>query len=664
MINLDGNNWGPPHGRGDWHKGDDWVEFHILGPLELRADGRVVRVAGARQRRLLALLLLNANQVVPVERIEDELWTEPPRSVRQQIHNAVGSLRSTVATAAEPFPISRTEVGYQLHVSPESVDLTHFHRLVGEAARVAADRPQEAIRLYEAALTLWRGDALAGLHGKTIGPAAAGLDEQRMAAVEELAELRLATGEATTRIAELSRLVADHPLRETLRGHLMRALHHSGRQAEALAVYEDGRRLLADELGLGPSQDLREIHAAILADDSTRTAKPPAEPVVEHLGRSFLPRSVGDFSGREAVLDQMFATSENRRREAPVVFAVDGMGGVGKTALAVRFGHLMAANHPDGQYFIDLHGVSADREPLTADQALAALLRDSGVPDDRIPDGVDGRSTLWRARTAGKRVLLVLDNAADAAQVRPLLPGTEDALVVVTSRHKLAALEGAVPVALDVLPVQEAIALFSRIVGAPRVDGEAGAVTIVAERCGHLPLAIRIAASRMRDRPQWRVGDLLVQLTPGARRNRFLHVERLGVTAILGMSYHRLSRKAQRLFRLLSLYPGTKFDAGVAAALTGYPVHVAEQCLESLFDENLVLRWGSGCFRFHPMIRDCADEMLLADADVAERLGASRQLGRYLAQVARNRPDAAQLCPAPREPPSDVPVTTAPCAME
>ncbi|WP_433260508.1 AfsR/SARP family transcriptional regulator [Actinosynnema sp. CS-041913] len=648
------------------------VEFLILGPLEMRSSGEVVRVPGVRQRKLLALLLLNANRVVPVDRLVDEVWDDPPQSVRQQVHNAVAALRKTLATAHGDHVLTRTEVGYRLDLPEGAVDVDHFRARTRDAARArAAGRLPEAARLLESALELWRGDALTGVEGQEVANASARLGEQRLAVVQDLLALRLDLGEAGAVIADLRKLVAEHPLRESLRGLLMLALHRGGRPADALAVYDEGRRVLAEELGLDPGIELRRLHAAILGGtvvDPPRAAPPTvldapptalgappppsdetAQPAVEArlprtpgepgtggepAAKSYLPHDTRDFSGRSAELDRLLAETHGALPTALVISAIDGMGGVGKTALAVHLAHRIAADYPDGQYFIDLHGFSPGVDPITPEQALDALLRDSGVPPEIVPFGVERRSALWRSHMAGRRALLILDNAVDAAHIRPLLPGTAGVLVLVTSRRKLTALDGAVPMPLDVLPRQDAVALFTRVAGAPQVVGEEETVARAVELCGRLPLAIRIAAARLRDRTTWTVADLVDRLDSQTRRQQFLQVEDRSVTAVIGLSYHCLPPSRQRLFRLLSLHPGTDFDAYSAAALADCPLDQAEYDLETLFDDNLLRQNTAGRFYFHDLVRDCAHQVLVETDGEDERRAALHRLFDYYLHAA------------------------------
>jgi DNA-binding SARP family transcriptional activator/tetratricopeptide (TPR) repeat protein len=620
------------------------VGFRILGPLEVRVSGKQMRIRGVRQQKLLALLLLNANRVVTVERLVDEIWETPPRSVRQQVHNAIGGLRGKLPAHLEDVGITTTDAGYRLDVPDDAVDAAMFRRLVAEAEHHEADdRNADALRSLRTALALWRGEALVGLDGKMILNSATDLNEQRVAALERLMSLRLAEGESDSLVGELRTLVADHPMRETLRGHLMVALHQSGRQAEALAVYDQGRRLLAGELGIDPGPKLRRLHSAILRQEDVDpmrramavapTNRPPL-PVAHAPARSYLPHDIGDFSGRTAEVERLLSTAREARPAALVITAIDGMGGVGKTTLAVHLGHQVVRDYPDGQFFIDLHGFSPGVSPVPPEQALDALLRDSGVQPELVPYGIEGRSALWRSGMAGKRALLILDNAVDAAHVRPLLPGTAGVLVVVTSRRKLSALDGAVPLSLDVLPPEEAVEMFTRVVGEERVRGQEHAVAAVVERCGRLPLAIRIAAARLRDRSSWAVDDLLTRLADQSRRLRFLQAGDLSVDTAIKVSYRYLPPVRQRLFRLLSLYPGTDFDAHLAAALADLPVDETEQHLEALFDDNLLKQNVAGRFHLHDLVRDCAGQLLAEVADEDGRRAAVRRVLDYCIQAA------------------------------
>jgi DNA-binding SARP family transcriptional activator/tetratricopeptide (TPR) repeat protein len=626
------------------------MKFRILGPLDVRSNGQSLAISGNRQQRLLALLLLDMNHVIDDERLIRELWATPPSSARQQLHNAIGNLRRALAVSGEETRITRANVGYRLEAPPTSLDMQEFRSFTRQAKTAEANGShQDAVNLLQSGLGLWRGDALAGLEGGAITAAATNLNEQRLSAIEDSMSLRLKSGEGASLIGQLRQLVAANPLRETLRGQLMQALSRSSLQADALTVYDEGRRILAEELGIDPSRHLRELHASILtgeADTANYNPVPavgneaPAKGDIdgsatldESHDRFYLPHDIGDFSGRETELSRLFAATRSNESSTLVISAIDGMGGVGKTTLAVHLAHRIAGQYPDGQYFIDLHGFSAGVDPVTPEHALATLLRDSGVPPELVPPGVDARSALWRSKMAGRRMLLVLDNAVDAQHVRPLLPATAGQLVLVTSRRRLAALDGAVPLSLDVLPQPDAIALFNRIAGRPG-HAELDEVTAVVELCGRLPLAIRIAAARLRSRPAWTVSDLAKRLSDQEQRTRFLEIDNHSVATVLRLSYRHLKADQQRVFRLLGAHPGPDFDAHLVAAITGLPVAEAEYCLDSLYDDNLVKQRTAGRFYFHDLIKDCAQQIFAETTDSNEQRVVTARLFDYFLHCA------------------------------
>ncbi|MDX8146945.1 BTAD domain-containing putative transcriptional regulator [Lentzea sp. BCCO 10_0061] len=616
------------------------AEFRLLGPLEVVLSGNPVKIDGARQRKLLTILLLNANRVVPVDQLVAELWHEPPQTVRQQIHNAIGSLRRKLKDAADDVRVTRTDIGYRLEVAEEAIDLHAFQSRT-RAAYEAESRGDlaGAIELLRCALAEWRGTALSGLDGVLIDTTAASLNESRLTALEQLLVWRLRSGESSSLISELTQLVGQHPLRESLRGSLMRALYMSGRQADALTVYEECRRVLADELGIDPGDALRELHLSILNGSVTTPARPPASTVplrsdAQHPSKSYLPYDTSDFSGRSAELAQLLIEVGREQPTTLVISAIDGMGGVGKTTLAVHLAHQISKSYPDGQYFVDLHGFTTGVEPITAEQALDQLLRDIGVPPELVPSGIENRSALWRSRLAGTRSLLLIDNAVDAAHVRPLLPGQAGVLVLVTSRRRLSALDGATPMSLNVLTPQEAVDMLTKVVGEQRTAREPDAVEEIVRLCGYLPLAIRIAAARLRDRSSWTATDLVTRLRDHKQRVRFLQVEDRNVMSVLKLSYQYLSPSQRKVFRLLSLHPGTHFDTYSAAALADIEPEQAEACLDALFEANLVKQNSSDQFHFHDLVRDCAFQLVTeTDDEDEQRAAIQRLLDYYLSAI-------------------------------
>ncbi|WP_409495063.1 BTAD domain-containing putative transcriptional regulator [Amycolatopsis sp. cmx-11-12] len=543
------------------------MEFRILGPVQCRNGARALKLAGSRQERILAALLLGADRVVSVSRLVDVVWDEdPPATATRQIRNLTTALRrSLVAEGASDDVLTAEGPGFVLR--PRAFDLRSFEEYVSRGE-------------FREALGCWHGPALSGVDSPALRGEADELDERRLSVVERCLDEEISAGEDS--VAELTALVAEHPFREAFAGLLMRALHQQGRQADALNVYRQAQTRLADELGIDPGPKLREVYERILRDEPEYGK-----------ARCFLPYDVPDFTGREHELRRLL---DAVRLGRPVV--VDGMAGVGKTSLAVHAAHRLAADFPDGQLFVDLHGHSPAREPLPPEAALEALLGQLDIPASRLPAGVDRRAELWRTRTAGRSLLVVLDNAASAEQVRPLLPGSATVALVVTGRRRLAAVDGAASLSLEVLPDEQAGALFAAASGRP----DSG----VAALCGNLPLAIRIAAARLQNRPQWTVETLAERL--GSEHDRLAELKVAGrdVAAAFALSYQELDAAQQRMFRLLGRNPGADIGVPAAAALAGTGEHEAERLLEDLLDAHLLRQPALGRYSFHDLIAEHA----------------------------------------------------------
>ncbi|HET6711759.1 AfsR/SARP family transcriptional regulator [Amycolatopsis sp.] len=574
--------------------------FKLLGTVRVQRDGERVDVGGQRQQRLLVMLLLNADKVVSADRLLEAMWDgEPPVTARRQLHNAVAALRRSFGPAKHI--VVKDGPGYRITVTAQDVDAHRFTTMVAAASAAAAvGRTEAAADLLEAGLALWDGPALSGLHSPVFEIAAARFEENRLTATERLAGLRLDGGDAAVVVPQLGELVSRHPLREESRRLLMLALHRCGRTADALNVYEQGRRLLRDELGVDPGASLRELYERILRDDLPH--RKPAEPG----GRSFLPYDTAHFTGRADELE--FLTGCRSAGTALSILAIDGMAGVGKTTLAVRLAHQLAHGFPEGHLFIDLHGHTAGQEPLEPAAALERLLLDFGLPPENVPGDPGQRAARWRAEVAERRVLVVLDNAFDATQVRPLLPGTGTAQVIITSRRRLAGLDGVTSRSLDVFGARDAAALFTRVAGADRTAHRPDAVAEVVALCGHLPLAVGIAAWRFHNRPAWSLEDLAYRLRDRAGRLAGLRMGDRSVAAQLELSYRKLTPGQRRLFRVLggAAQPGEEFDAGTAALLVNLPVREAERLLEELFDAHMLRQRAAGCYHFHDLVLEHA----------------------------------------------------------
>jgi DNA-binding SARP family transcriptional activator/tetratricopeptide (TPR) repeat protein len=592
------------------------VTVAVLGPFELRVDGRVVPVPGRRVRALLAALALRAGRLVSTDSLAERVWDRDlPRWPRGSVQTLANRLRPLTGT-----DVVRTGVGgYLLDVPPDAVDALRFQRLL-EAARGAG--PAESRARLAAALELWRGEPLVGagsdLLEREVAPA---LLERYLAALEWRIDLDLAGGRPPPElVAELRELASRYPLREPLWVRLIGALDAAGRPAEALDTYQVIRGRLVEELGADPSPELRQAYARVLADadDGGVPAAPrqlPPEPT------GFLGRA-GDL----AALDRLLAGGG----PVPRVVAVHGAGGVGKTALAVRWAHRVADRFPDGQLHLNLRGYGPD-EPVDPAVALDVVLRALGVPPAAVPPSLPERSALLRTGLAGRRVLLLVDNARDAAQVRPLLPGGAS-LALVTSRNELRGLEvrdGAVRRQLPELPTDESVALVRSAIGAGRATAEPAAVAELVELCGRLPLALVVAGQRAARFPDAPVAELVGELRAGQDRLDVLadpHDLASDPRAVFSWSYRALDGAAARTFRLLGLHPGPRVHLLAAAALLGVGPAAARRLLDLLVSVHLLESDRRDVYRFHDLLRVYAAERAGAEESGAGRDAATRRM--------------------------------------
>lgn len=586
------------------------MQVRLLGPVELW-DGAAAVPIGPRARAVLAVLALDPGRVHGVDRLIEAVWGErAPTTATAQIQACVSALRRALGSARDTLITAAP--GYSLRT--DRVDLLEFEH------RVAAARDAEPVRAAEelrAALALWRGPALGGL--PCLGAEADQLEERRLAALADRIDADLALGRFADLISELTSLVAANPLRERFRGQLMAALHRSGRRSEALDAYQEARHTLVGELGLEPGPELRRLQQEILAD----------EPVTH--GPSPLPPDVADFTGRAKQVSEVIDAVSWRPEEAVPIVTVTGRGGVGKTTLAVHAAHRLRPRFPDGRLYVDLHGTDCPADP---GEVLGRLLRHLGVDGAAIPDDIEERAELYRARLDGRRILIVLDNAADEAQVRPLLPGSPSCGVVLTARRRLTGLPGAVRVELGAFEPSQAMELLTRVVGADRLAAEPEAGERVAELCDRLPLALRIAAARLAAKPHWSVDRLASRLADERHRlDELVHAD-LEVRGSLALSHRGLSTQARRAFRLLGLLDVPDFAAWTAAALLDTPVSHGEDLIEELVDARLLEIAGPDRFRFHDLLRVYARERALADESPEQRRDAlARALGGWLALI-------------------------------
>ncbi len=587
-------------------------------------------VSAAKHRVLLATLLVNANRAVPGEVLADTIWDgDPPPSARVTIRGNVKQLRQKLPPAVAARIVTRSP-GYLIEVADDELDLSSFsdlYRQAGAAVRRAAWGPVSA--LLGEALSLWQGPALADVPSDMLRrqhvPA---LEEMRLQATEWRIDADLHLGRDGELVPELRALTAEHPLRERFHGQLMLALYRCGRQAEALACFQRARRVLVANLGVEPGIELRELHQRVLgadpdlaigATDTVRVAPtrsyPPSVP-------RQLPADPRHFTGRLAELDLLdrLASQAGGEAGAAPVAVISGMAGIGKTALAVHWGHRAARQFSGGQLYVNLRGFDPGGSPLRPGEVLRAFLEALGADTTRMPASQQAREGLYRSLLAGLRVLIVLDNARDAAQVRPLLPGSSGPMVIVTSRSELTGLiaaQDACPVLLDVLTEDEAVDVLASRLGAERVTAESAAVTRLVELCGRLPLALVVASARATTRPRVPLAHLVSHL--GESRSRMDALETgdaaASVRTAFSWSYRQLAEPTARMFRLLAVHPGPTVTAAAAASLAGMPLEDASARLRELSEAHLVTEQHTSRFALHDLLRSFAAEV--GEKDVA-----------------------------------------------
>ncbi|WP_309144204.1 BTAD domain-containing putative transcriptional regulator [Streptomyces sp. BR123] len=607
------------------------TRFTVLGPVRAWRGSEALPSGTPQQRALLAALLLRGGRTATAPELLDAMWGEnPPPQALAVLRTYASRLRKVL----DPGLLVSESGGYAIRLPrAESLDLGIAEGLADEAerARTAGDRAL-ARALLNRALEQWDGEPLAGVPGPFAESQRIRLAEWRLQLLEARLDLDLEVGHHAEAVAELTALTAAHPLRERLRELLMLALYRSGRQAEALAVYADTRRLLADELGVDPRPELSALQQRILRADAELAggdAPAPAPPSIQ-VRPAQLPAPVPHFTGATHRIRELSEILAGAEGQVMAVSAVAGMGGVGKTTLAVHVAHAARPHFPDGQLYADLGGTGP--RPAEPAAVLGAFLRALGTPDAVIPDPVDERAALYRSTLDGRRVLVLLDNARDAAQIRPLLPGAPGCAALITSRVRMAGLTEAHLVDLDVMSPEEALQLFSRIAGAERVGAERQAADDVVAACGFLPLAICIAASRLAARRTWTVSVLAAKLADERRRLDELQAGDLAVKATFELGYGQLEPAQQRAFRLLGLADGPDISLAAAAAVLDRPEHDAEEILESLVDFSLLESAAPGRYRFHDLVRLYARACVERDEFPAERDAAlDRLLDFYLA---------------------------------
>ncbi|OLB75554.1 MAG: hypothetical protein AUI14_20810 [Actinobacteria bacterium 13_2_20CM_2_71_6] len=609
---------------------------------------------GLRRKAVLAVLALNGGYVVSSQRLVDLVWGDaPPATAVNTLQAHLSQLRHVLGSKTA---IRARPPGYLLDLGDEATDVAVAEKLIASAMRTSD--PEQRAGHLRAALALWRGRPLADVAG------IAWLDEQArlleqlwLHATETLVETRLALGEHAQLVPELQRLTRDHPFNERLHGQLMLALYRAGRQADALDAYRQLRRTLADELGIDPSQLLRDLETTILRQDPALVPStpqvavaPPATPVPAQL-----PLTVRAFAGRAAELaelDALLPAAGDGAPNAVVISALSGTAGIGKTTLAVYWAHRVARHFPDGQLYVNLRGFDATGSIVNPIDAVRGFLQAFGIPAGRIPSDLDGAAALYRSVLAGKRVLVVLDNARNVDQVRPLLPGAPGCIAIVTSRNQLTPLvatEGAHPLTLGLLAPAEARDLLARRLGAERVAREPEAVEEIIARCDRLPLGLGIAASHAAVRPDFPLAALAARLRDAAGGLDALQGgdAATDVRVVFSWSYQALSTDAARLFRLLGLHPGPDIAAPAVASLAGLPPPKAQTLLTELVQAHLLTEYTPGRYTFHDLLRAYAAEHARSEETTADiRATTCRVFDHYL-----NAAHAAVLVLDPARPP-------------
>ncbi|MEV0153467.1 BTAD domain-containing putative transcriptional regulator [Micromonospora sp. NPDC050686] len=592
------------------------TEIRLLGPIEVVAGGVKIPLGTPKQRVVLGMLAISPGQPVLLDALIDELWpTHPPRSAVANVRTYAANLRRTL-DSAEPGQhlITREGDGYCLNLPPDRIDLHRFsddYRTARELAGRGVLEP--AIGSLDCALSRSRGPLLAGLPVGSVAIARrVVVDEELLAATELLADLQIRRGRPDEATPLLRQHVRAHPLRESGQLLLVRALYEKGDVAAALAAYRAARDSLRQHLGIDPGTEFRRLHQHILNRRTTigmpvPTVAASAGKGTAPSGADWLPRAVNDFVGRADAVARLTAAARQQKCQADaVVLLIDGMAGSGKTALAVHVARQLAAHYPDGQLFIDLSG-HGEKAPVAPAAALVTLLRQLGVPAGLIPAELDLRVGQWRRELAKRRTVVVLDNAASSEQIRPLLPLLPGAVVLVTSRRRLVLPGTGLPESLSVMKPDEAVRLLAVTAGADRIGAEPEAAAEVVRRCGHLPLAIRLAGSRLAHRRNWRVSDLSAQLAAAAALDQ-LGMEERTVAGAFAASYEPLDEPAKSVFRLLGVLPG-HFTVEMATALADLPADSTIRIVNDLVDRHLIEEAERGRYRLHDLVRQYASEL-------------------------------------------------------
>ncbi|MEU7625082.1 BTAD domain-containing putative transcriptional regulator [Streptomyces hygroscopicus] len=646
------------------------MRFTVLGPVRAWRNDVELELGPPKQRALLALLLVRAGQPVALSEIVDVLWAQdPPSTAVNVVHRHVGSVRRLLEPGlparAEGSRLVRRSGGYRLNADADALDLLRFRHL-GETARhaAAAGEPERAAGLFTQALALWQGPTATGVPADIQAhPVFSGVDRELLAVAKEAATTALDSGVPERLPTVLQQFAAHHALDETLQARLIQVLAATGRRAEALEVFSAARDGLAEQLGVTPGPELRAAHRRLLPRPARDAPGPPArtdpappartDPVAPvqpgdpaapatapAVRPAQLPPDLPAFSGRQAELagvGALLPEGADTGSPAPLVIsAIDGMAGVGKTTLAVHWAHRVAHRFPDGQLYANLRGFDPTGSTMSPNEALRSFLHALGVPPSRVPTGLDAKTALYRSLLAGRRTLVLLDNALDSAHVRPLLPGAPGCLTIVTSRnqlHGLIAGEGARPLTLGPLSPAESHEALVRRLGTDRVAAEPRAVATIVRLCGRLPLALAVVAARAATRPSFPLSSVAAELLEGqGNLDAFAGADpSTDARTVFSWSYRALDPEAARLFRLLALHPGPEVSTAAAASVAGLPLRVTRALLATLTGAHLLCEHAPGRYTFHDLLRAYAMELVRDhDAEEIRRDARHRMFDHYL----------------------------------
>lgn len=621
------------------------VDFSVLGTVRVHRDSNALAIGSPQQQALLVALVLRPGRVTSSDELIHSIWgEEPPSSALASLRTYAWRLRQALEEdPSSPELLVSQRDGYRLEVPRSAVDVIRAEQLAADAARARTQGDDETCGLLlTEALDLWQGVPLAGVPGLFAEQQRARLTELRLGLLEERFDCDLRAGRHSSLIPDLTAFTREHPLQERPYGFLMRALYASGRQADALAVFARARHVLVQELGVDPGPELTALHEQVLVADPKLRA-PAREPEVvraalaEHLPReepvpalveapawvptrpAQLPADTSDFTGRAIQVEDLCRVLTDPGQPSLAVAFVSGMGGLGKTTLALRVAHRIKQDFPDGQLYADLRG--SGLEPADPGAVLGSLLSALGVPIHALPAMTEDRARLFRTLLDGRRVLLLLDNARDAAQVAPLLPGSADCGVIVTSRTRLVGISSVASVALDVFATDEAVGLLGAIVGTQRVAAELDAAVELVTACGHLPLAVRIVAARLAARPRWELENMTRRLANERRRIGELRAGDLAVAAAFELGYRQLPKEQACAFRMLAPVARASIGLEAAAAALGLDEYDAEELLESLVDAAMLEAPQSGRYRYHDLVRAYALQLGPASADGGAGIG-------------------------------------------